>query len=165
MATFDAKAYHRGNLVKIGQAIMVNRDFEKPEFQVQIPREAARLEQLSYGEAETKLLQAHDNYVRVTTYLAQAESAEAFLKRYVAMKEKTMIAELADTDADGKKVSFAQKEATVAADPAFGEQMGLLRSAEEITAYLRRIAEQTKEALQVIKKVRDASFERSKPRA
>jgi hypothetical protein len=165
---FDNKARHQANLEKVGKAIAVDGIFEKANFQVQLPRESAQLETLSYGEAESKLLQANDNYTLVTTYLAQAEAAEAYFHRYTAIKEKQLLANMPDEiteESQGvtktKKLTVAQKEARIYLDVNYKTSLALLTSAEEVTAYLRRIAEQCRETLQVIKKVRDAAWERS----
>jgi hypothetical protein len=179
---FDNKARHQENLQKIGEIIAVKGLFEKPDFQVKLPRESAQLETLTYGEAESKLLQANDNYIMVTTYLAQAEAAEAYFHRFTAIKEKQLIANMPDeiietsntfdplhpeigSPTKMRKLTVAQKEARIYLDANYKTSLALLTSAEEIVAYLRRISDQTRETLQVIKKVRDAAWERSQRRA
>lgn len=148
---------HKINLHRAAVTI-INKEFEGNSFVLDIPKESARLETLSYGEAEALLVKAHDNYIRVSTYLAQVSAALAYYKRFVAMKEKML---MGDPDLQKEAKNEAQRERNVAMNSEYQEYLMNLRTAEEVVAYFEQLTFQARETLQVVKKIRDASWQRS----
>ena len=58
----------------------------------------------------------------------------------------------------------AQRERNMMTNAEYQDIMVNLRTAEEVVAYLEHIASQARETLQVVKKVREAAYERNNPR-
>jgi hypothetical protein len=148
---------HKSNLYNAA-GVIISKELESSAFRVELPRESARLESLAFAEAESFHAKAHDNYVRVSTLYAQASSALAYFRRFTSAKEKLLMGD--PVLQEGAK-NEAQRERNMAMDPGYQEAAIDLRTAEEVVAYLEPLYAQTRETLQVMKKVRDAALERT----
>jgi hypothetical protein len=160
MAAKTIGEHHKLNLYAAAQVI-IGKELEGDGFRVQLPKESARLETLSYGEAESLLVKANDSNIKVTTYLAQAAAALAYFRRFASMKEKSL---MGDPELQAGAKNEAQRERNMMTNAEYQDIMVNLRTAEEVVAYLEHISSQAKETLQVVKKVREAAYERNNPR-
>jgi hypothetical protein len=147
---------HKANLYAAA-GVIISKELESSAFRVELPRESAKLETMSFGEAESLMAKAHGNCDRLSTLLAQASSALAYYRRFTAAKEKLL---MGDPELQKDAKNEAQRERNVAMDSAYQESSIDLRTAEEVVAYLEPLHYHARETLQVMKKVRDAALER-----
>jgi hypothetical protein len=154
MAELDT---HRKNVYHIASKIITTREFESDDFRVRLPREAAALESITYGQGEEFLVKADGNYSLLQTYLAQAAAARSFFKRMADMKETTL---MGDPELQANAKNDKERARNVSLDKDYIELQQYLRTAETVTVYLEKLSAAADATLQVVKKIRDAALSR-----
>ena len=159
--SIDTKAeLHKRNLYEVA-AMVTAKDFEGPDFNVDLPREAAALETLAYGRAEELLVKAADNFQKISFCLARSKSALAYFSRAAEVRKKTIVGdpglrESAKNDAERDRAAYTDK--------VYLDFLQVIRTAEVVIGYLEPVLRSCDEMLQVVKKVRDAAWSRESAR-